>query len=147
MRELEGLSYKDIGERMGMSRPAVESTLFRARKRLGEEYDELASGARCLRVQAIIADAGEARARRCATSASSRATSRTASRAGGSPRTPASTSRCPRARACAGKIAALLPLPAFLRLRRGGGGEVAATALAAAAAAAGWRTCRCSRTR
>ena len=34
MRELEGLSYKDIGERMGMSRPAVESTLFRARKRL-----------------------------------------------------------------------------------------------------------------
>ena len=44
MRELEGLSYKDIGERMGMSRPAVESTLFRARKRLGEEYDELASG-------------------------------------------------------------------------------------------------------
>src|ERR687896_560892 len=61
LRELEGLSYKDIGERMGMSRPAVESTLFRARKRLGEEYDELASGARCLRIQAIIADAGEAR--------------------------------------------------------------------------------------
>src|ERR687894_1422441 len=61
MRELEGLSYKDIGERMGMSRPAVESTLFRARKRLGEEYDELASGARCLRVQAIIADAAGAR--------------------------------------------------------------------------------------
>ena len=54
LRELEGLSYKDIGERMGMSRPAVESTLFRARKRLGEEYDELASGARCLRIQAII---------------------------------------------------------------------------------------------
>ena len=52
LRELDGLSYKDIGERMGMSRPAVESTLFRARKRLGEEYDELASGARCLRIQA-----------------------------------------------------------------------------------------------
>src|SRR5215211_4927017 len=30
MRELEGRSYKDIGERMGLSRPAVESTLFRA---------------------------------------------------------------------------------------------------------------------
>src|SRR5687768_13607725 len=58
LRELEGLSYKDIGERMGMSRPAVESTLFRARKRLGEEYDELASGARCLRIQGIIADPG-----------------------------------------------------------------------------------------
>ncbi len=54
LRELAGLSYKDIGERMGMSRPAVESTLFRARKRLGEEYDELASGARCQRIQQLI---------------------------------------------------------------------------------------------
>src|SRR5215213_1557410 len=27
LRELEGLSYREIGERMGMSRPAVESTL------------------------------------------------------------------------------------------------------------------------
>src|SRR5215216_4281522 len=57
MREFEGLSYAAIGERLGMSRAAVESTLFRARKRLGEEYDDLASGARCLRIQAIIADA------------------------------------------------------------------------------------------
>ena len=32
LRELEGLSYREIGERMGMSRPAVESTLFRARR-------------------------------------------------------------------------------------------------------------------
>src|SRR3954471_4717912 len=54
LRELEGLSYREIGERMGLSRPAVESTLFRARRRLKEEYDELASGARCTRVQAII---------------------------------------------------------------------------------------------
>src|SRR3954464_9760370 len=37
LRELEGLSYREIGERMGMSRPAVESTLFRARRRLSEE--------------------------------------------------------------------------------------------------------------
>src|SRR5688500_7767034 len=33
LRELEGLSYREIGERMGMTRPAVESTLFRARRR------------------------------------------------------------------------------------------------------------------
>src|SRR3954470_16366569 len=39
MRELEGQSYREIGERLGMSRAAVESTLFRARRRLGEEYD------------------------------------------------------------------------------------------------------------
>src|SRR3954465_11336657 len=37
MRELEGLSYREIGERLSMSRPSVESTLFRARKRLTEE--------------------------------------------------------------------------------------------------------------
>src|SRR5215204_1611558 len=56
LRELEGMSYTAIAERMGMSRAGVESTLFRARKRLGEEYDDLASGARCRRVQSIIAE-------------------------------------------------------------------------------------------
>jgi RNA polymerase sigma factor (sigma-70 family) len=61
MRELEGLSYREIGERLGMSRPAVESTLFRARRRLTEEYGELVSGARCLRIQGIIATAGRGR--------------------------------------------------------------------------------------
>ena len=54
LRELEGLSYGEIGERMGMSRPMVESTLFRARRRLTQEYDELASGRRCLDVQAAV---------------------------------------------------------------------------------------------
>ncbi len=53
LRELEGLSYSQIGERMGMSRPVVESTLFRARRRLGEEYEELASGRRCEQVRAV----------------------------------------------------------------------------------------------
>src|SRR5215218_6042973 len=61
LRELEGLSYREIGDRMGMSRPAVESTLFRARRRLTEEYDELVSGARCLRIQSLIATATESR--------------------------------------------------------------------------------------
>jgi len=61
MRELEGLSYREIGERMGMSRPAVESTLFRARRRLTEEYDDLVSGARCMRIQGLIASAADAR--------------------------------------------------------------------------------------
>src|SRR6476620_9583467 len=58
LREFEGLSYREIGDRMGLSRPGVESTLFRARKRLGEEYDELVSGQRCQRIQSIIAAAG-----------------------------------------------------------------------------------------
>src|SRR6266576_2814493 len=58
MREFEGLSYREIGDRMGMSRPSVESTLFRARKRLSEEYDELVSGARCHRIQSIMSSVG-----------------------------------------------------------------------------------------
>src|SRR5437868_2272787 len=48
----------EIGKRMGMSRPSVESTLFRARKRLTEEYEELVTGTRCTRIQSIITSAG-----------------------------------------------------------------------------------------
>src|SRR5262249_1522671 len=54
LRELEGLSYSDIGRRMGMSRAAVESTLFRARRRLTEEDDDIVSGARCRRIPAVV---------------------------------------------------------------------------------------------
>jgi RNA polymerase sigma factor (sigma-70 family) len=54
LRELEGLSYREIGECLGMSRPVVESTLFRARRRLAEEYEELISGRRCERTRALI---------------------------------------------------------------------------------------------
>jgi RNA polymerase sigma factor (sigma-70 family) len=60
MRELEGLSYQQIAERMEMTAAAVESTLFRARKRLAEEYGELVSGRRCLNVQALIAEGRQA---------------------------------------------------------------------------------------
>ena len=60
LRELEGLSYDEIGTRLGMSRPVVESTLFRARRRLAEEYEELISGRRCERTRAVI-DAWEGR--------------------------------------------------------------------------------------
>ena len=56
MREFEGLSYEEIGVRTGMSRQMVESALFRARRKLTEEYDELASGRRCQQVQSAIED-------------------------------------------------------------------------------------------
>jgi RNA polymerase sigma factor (sigma-70 family) len=124
MRELEGLSYKDIGERMGMTRPAVESTLFRARKRLGEEYDELASGARCLRIQGIIEGGGhigrrdgQKLARHLSHCQPCR---RLAARAG-------VEVPVPNRRRIAERVAGLLPLPAFLRFRRGG--DEAASAL------------------
>jgi RNA polymerase sigma factor (sigma-70 family) len=61
MRELEGLSYKQIGDKLGMTRASVESTLFRARRRLEEEYTELLSGERCRRIQGIIAERAGAR--------------------------------------------------------------------------------------
>jgi RNA polymerase sigma factor (sigma-70 family) len=51
MRELEGRSYREIGERLELTRAGVESTLFRARRRLASEFDELSTGRRCLEVQ------------------------------------------------------------------------------------------------
>jgi RNA polymerase sigma factor (sigma-70 family) len=54
MREFEGLSYEEIGDRLGMTRQMVESGLFRARRKLTEEYEELTSGRRCQQVQGEI---------------------------------------------------------------------------------------------
>ena len=116
MREFEGLTYQEIGERLGMSRAAVESTLFRARRRLGEEYDELASGARCVRVQGII-DAPRGRAvglrdkrrmaRHVAHCQPCRRYARLAGADLGGARMPSAPAR----------IAALLPLPTSVRRR------------------------------
>ncbi len=57
LREFEGLSYAEIGDRLDMNRQMVESGLFRARRKLTEDYQELASGRRCEQVQHAI-DAG-----------------------------------------------------------------------------------------
>ena len=129
MREFEGLSYREIGERLGMSRPSVESTLFRARRRLGEEYEELVSGDRCLRVQEII-DAADAAApapaardqRRLAAHLSHCQRCRRHAKLAGMDAAVLVASRSAPA-----KIAALIPLPAFLR-RRWLGEEVAPVA-------------------
>ena len=132
MREFEGLSYREIGERMGMSRPSVESTLFRARKRLSEEYDELVSGQRCVRVQGIIAGAsggglGARDRRRMARHLSyCQACRRHAYSAGLGDVIPAKTG-------VGAKIAAWLPMPFFLQKRllglggTGGGGSHSGT--------------------
>ena len=123
LRELEGLSYTEIGRRMGMTRPVVESTLFRARRRLGQEYDEIASGRRCEQVHAVI-DAGGPTAVRGLGVREHRRLARHV----------AHCQPCRRYAWAAGvdeavlkppsiaeKIAALLPIPAFLRFRRHGG--------------------------
>jgi RNA polymerase sigma factor (sigma-70 family) len=133
MRELEGLSYDQIGDRLGMSKPMVESTLFRARKKLSEEYNELVSGRRCEHVQTLIADdqrhsllklgVRERRqlARHLAHCQTCRREARLAS-------IDESFFKAPKT--LAGKIAALLPFP-WLRPRRSsgsGGGEEQAIA-------------------
>jgi RNA polymerase sigma factor (sigma-70 family) len=122
LRELEGLTYDQIGERMGLTRPAVESTLFRARRRLTEEYDELVSGARCARVQAIIASAasgavGVRDSRRLSRHLAHCQPCRREALAAGLDR--GLLVRRPARTRVAEKIAGLLPLPGFLRLRRG----------------------------
>jgi RNA polymerase sigma factor (sigma-70 family) len=54
MRELEGMSYREIGQKLDLTRPAVESALFRARRRLESEYEELSEGRRCEAMAATI---------------------------------------------------------------------------------------------
>jgi RNA polymerase sigma factor (sigma-70 family) len=130
LRELEGLSYTEIGERMGMTRPVVESTLFRARRRLGAEYEEIASGRRCQQVHTVI-DAGGEKAVRALGIRERRRVARHV----------AHCQPCRRHVHLAGlddailrgpglleKIAALLPIPAFLRWRRGSAQDETATA-------------------
>ncbi|MBA3301546.1 MAG: sigma-70 family RNA polymerase sigma factor, partial [Thermoleophilaceae bacterium] len=55
LREFEGLTYQEIAARTGLTRPAVESVLFRARRRLEQEYAEIDTGARCHAMTGAIA--------------------------------------------------------------------------------------------
>ena len=59
MRELEGRSYREIAEELELTRPAVESALFRARRRLETEYEELSEGRRCAGMGTTIARLAE----------------------------------------------------------------------------------------
>ena len=121
LRELEGLSYQEIGKRMGMSRAAVESTLFRARRRLTEEYDDIVSGARCERIQGLLVTAIETRlgardTRRLARHLSHCQGCRREALAAGLDR---SLLTRPTVRQRVSRVAGFMPFPAFLRLRRG----------------------------
>jgi RNA polymerase sigma factor (sigma-70 family) len=59
LRELEGRSYDEIGRRMRLSKTAVESVLFRARRSLRGEYAEIQTGERCKRMQLVMAGVAE----------------------------------------------------------------------------------------
>ncbi|MBA2347689.1 MAG: sigma-70 family RNA polymerase sigma factor, partial [Solirubrobacterales bacterium] len=119
LREFEGLSYREIGERLGMSRASVESTLFRARRRLTEEYEELVSGERCRRVQGLITAAeatvpGARDQRRISAHLSHCQPCRRQARYAGLDEALFAAPRSVRA-----KIAAFFPLPGFLQRRWG----------------------------
>jgi RNA polymerase sigma factor (sigma-70 family) len=123
MREFAGLSYDEIGQRLGISKPMVESTLFRARRKLGEEYDELVSGRRCERVQSAIEAGGERpllslglrERRQLARHLSHCQPCRRQARMAG---VDESFFQAP---TLIGKIAALFPIPAWLHWRRSDG--------------------------
>jgi RNA polymerase sigma factor (sigma-70 family) len=140
LRELEGLSYREIGERMGMSRPAVESTLFRARRRLTEEYDDLVTGARCRRIQQLIATAAETRlgtreARRLSRHIAHCQPCRREATAAGLDA--AILTHVPVHRRAAAKVAALLPFPIF---GRGRGDAGTASIASGSDGGGGWTT-------
>ena len=140
LREFEGLSYSEIGDRMGLSRPGVESTLFRARKRLTVEYDELVSGQRCERTQSIIAVAesntlGARDTRRLARHLAHCQPCRHQAAASGLD--VAALARKPLRKRAAERIGGLLPLPGFLRSRLWPAGEKLASV--SEPMAAGWK--------
>jgi RNA polymerase sigma factor (sigma-70 family) len=122
MRELEGMSYREIGQKLDLTRPAVESALFRARRRLESEYAELSEGRRCeaMRATMLRMAAGTQRgaeehrlarhAKRCHTCR------RRARELGIEPLTALRTLRK--------KVAALLPIPFFFRRSGGDGGGI-----------------------
>ncbi|HEX5896600.1 MAG TPA: sigma-70 family RNA polymerase sigma factor [Thermoleophilaceae bacterium] len=122
MRELEGMSYREIGERLELTRPAVESALFRARRRLESEYSELSEGRRCEAMEGTIARIAQGtqrgteeqrlarHARRC------HSCRRRARELGIEPLSALGALRQ--------KAAALLPLPWLLRRSGGDGGGI-----------------------
>jgi RNA polymerase sigma factor (sigma-70 family) len=111
LRELDGLSYAEIGERLGLGRAAVESTLFRARRRLAAEYEELSTGAKCLRVRGIVATAAQGPVSR----ADERRLARHLARCAGCRREAWAAGVATPPRPGRRALGALVPLPAFLR--------------------------------
>jgi RNA polymerase sigma factor (sigma-70 family) len=123
MRELEGLSYREIAERLDLSRASVESALFRARRRLESEYADISEGRRCTAMRSVMARMAEGlrdkrdearlarHARRC------HVCRRRARELGVEPLAPLSGLRR--------KAAALVPLPLIPRRGDAGHGEAA----------------------
>ena len=121
LRELEGLSYEEIAERMGISHSAVESMLFRARRSLKDEFGEISSGERCRRMRALMGQvvegvgSGKDRRRLVRHVRSCTACRRDAFVMGLGPLV--DVDRRGGRRSGLSRVAALLPLPGFLNRR------------------------------
>jgi RNA polymerase sigma factor (sigma-70 family) len=128
MRELEGLSYERIGSRMGISRSAVESMLFRARRRLKDEFDDIETGERCFQTQAVMAKLASGRIgiraeRRLQGHLRDCAGCRREAVAMGLDEL-ALGSLASKARSAISRAASFLPIPGFLRRRFGDGANL-----------------------
>ena len=127
LRELEGLSYAEIASRMSISPAAVESMLFRARRGLKDEYDEISTGERCRRIHALIAAVAEGMGGVRDRQALGRhvrfcAACRREAMAMGLSEFVAEALRRGRIKRALHRAAALFPFPPFV-FRRGGGGN------------------------
>jgi RNA polymerase sigma factor (sigma-70 family) len=137
LRELEGLSYREIGRRMRLTPAAVESMLSRARRSLKGQFDEIETGERCRRMRPVMAAVSRGLSgkrdrrslerhlrycRRCRHEALALGLDDfvAASERGG-------------VRGALARVAALFPLPWLLR-RRGGSGDAGAAGGASTAA-------------
>ena len=134
LRELEGLSYAEIASRMNLSPAAVESMLFRARRGLKDEYDEIATGERCRRMQPLIAALAEglggARDRHAlARHVRFCVTCRREATAMGLGVFVTEALRRGRMKRALHRAASLFPIPPFLLRRRGGGATADASML------------------
>jgi RNA polymerase sigma factor (sigma-70 family) len=119
-RELEGLSYDSISNRTGLSRSAVESMLFRARRTLKDGYDDIATGERCERMQTVMVHLTDGRIglrqeRRLVRHLQDCAACRREAIALGLDELVVGAPS--RTKAALARVAVFLPLPAFLRRR------------------------------
>jgi RNA polymerase sigma factor (sigma-70 family) len=137
LRELEGLSYEEIGRRLSLSRPAVESILFRARRGLKGEFAEISTGARCVRVRSAMAGwtegIGASRERRVAMRHLRTCQGcRREAAAMGLPGLAHQAAQAGALRRVVDRAAALVPVPVFLYRRGGTSGDPGAGAGAGA---------------
>ena len=126
MRELEGRSYAEIGEILGLQVSAVETLLFRARRALREQLETSITCGEAEELLSRQLDGHLPRAERGALRAHLRACEECAHLA-----------RSQRAQRSAWKALSIVPLPGSLGSLFGGGGGAVATGMAAKVAAVG----------